>query len=316
MEKRGIVDAVWSEDGDTLMFGSKLMIRTHYKNKAGKEAGKRGGDKSTTHFQVHRVDDIARRYPGLDREGLVLHAVLNGGDYDPKGLKNFGPEASLKAAQYGLGKELCNISEAGLQQWRQKLIAYLQEVKSPAKVPDHFPNFRHINYYREPLVSKQFPNFDFFAHIDELSMRVFLQTRFNFDKNYLKWIVPMLLVRALIQTKKGQEANNRCYQIDFRQKRDRVESKATFRVSAVSILELTQNQSDTVECELPTYILEYALPDAMPKDQTRKMPLSAKKTAVVQKSIASPAGILQPTSGKKRGRPAKESVSAGSPSPV
>lgn len=58
------------------MFGCTFLIRTlREKNK-----------KSDTHVRVHRARDIWQRKQ-LNREGLVLFAMLSGGDYDPVGVR-------------------------------------------------------------------------------------------------------------------------------------------------------------------------------------------------------------------------------------
>jgi Holliday junction resolvase YEN1 len=60
LQKRGIVDAVWTEDGDAFMFGCSILIRFHYEKKNGSLS------KSNTHFRVYRAEDIPKRLPGLD----------------------------------------------------------------------------------------------------------------------------------------------------------------------------------------------------------------------------------------------------------
>ncbi|GME25715.1 Flap structure-specific endonuclease [Neofusicoccum parvum] len=69
LQQEGIVDAVWSEDSDSLMFGCTFLIR----NYRDKDKNK----KSDTHVRVHRARDILEQKK-LDREGLVLFAMLSG----------------------------------------------------------------------------------------------------------------------------------------------------------------------------------------------------------------------------------------------
>ena len=52
LQRAGLVDAVWSDDGDTLMFGCSLLIRDLYEDKSGKST------KNDTHIRVYRASQI------------------------------------------------------------------------------------------------------------------------------------------------------------------------------------------------------------------------------------------------------------------
>ena len=85
LQQKGIVDAVLSEDVDTLMFGCTFHLRNWTSE------GTRG-NKAPTHVDVHRAEQIKKGTSGLDREGMVLVALMSGGDYLPVGIPNCGPK--------------------------------------------------------------------------------------------------------------------------------------------------------------------------------------------------------------------------------
>lgn len=101
---------------------------------------------------------------GLDREGMILVALLSGGDYATEGLKGFGAKIACEAARAGYGKSLCSISrsdEDGLANWRNSLVYELQTNESQffktkhksLRIPDDFPSREILGYYTHPVVS-------------------------------------------------------------------------------------------------------------------------------------------------------------------
>lgn len=111
LQTAGLVDAIWSQDSDCLMFGCTLWLRDH---RVAKEEGYDNRNKGHTkkaakEVRAVRSKDIEGK-SRLKREGLVLFAMLAGGDYG-KGLHGCGPETALKAAQLGIGINLCNTKD-------------------------------------------------------------------------------------------------------------------------------------------------------------------------------------------------------------
>jgi Holliday junction resolvase YEN1 len=111
LQQEGIVDAVWTDDGDALMFGTTMLIKTHYE---------RAAPKSKTHVKAFRADDIKRDY-GLDQDGFMLFALLVGGDYEIQGLPGCGPKITLKLAKERLGRSLRECLNAEIHVWRRQL---------------------------------------------------------------------------------------------------------------------------------------------------------------------------------------------------
>jgi Holliday junction resolvase YEN1 len=154
LQREGLVDAVLSEDVDTLMFGSKQTIR----NWSAQDKGK-----SPTHVNLYNADET-KVTSGLDREGMILVALMSGGDYVPEGIPGCGPKIACEAARAGFGRDLCNISRSNkeaLQAWRNRLSHELKTNESKffkskhgsIKIPDDFPNRDILGYYTHPAIS-------------------------------------------------------------------------------------------------------------------------------------------------------------------
>lgn len=99
LQRLGVVDFVVSDDSDTLVFGATQMLRlfnrVKYKNENGDDV------LSSTDYYVNPVymDRITDR-TGLDKERLVLVAVLRGGDYST-GAQNVGITRASEIALCG-----------------------------------------------------------------------------------------------------------------------------------------------------------------------------------------------------------------------
>lgn len=196
LQQEGIVDAVWSEDSDSLMFGCTLLIR----NLRDKDK------KSDTHVRVYRASDLWEKKQ-LDRNGLVLIAMLAGGDYDPVGVRGCGANLAYRAAKRGLGNTLCQTPDRELFYFRDHLHPLFRG--KDVEIPHDWPKLRHLNNYWNPKVSSPEELHDLNAlrnngwdrEIDQPKLRTFLQERFQiWTKGYMKHILPVLLVRALSKT--------------------------------------------------------------------------------------------------------------------
>jgi Holliday junction resolvase YEN1 len=130
LQRLGVVDAVWSDDGDCFMFGCQMLIKAH------KQDGKRVND----HVRVYKVVEI-RESLNFDADSVMLFTVLAGGDYD-NGLHSCGPQLAKKLARIdaGLARSLRGVSsQSELVMWRASLQAALQAQGKGIVVPDTFP---------------------------------------------------------------------------------------------------------------------------------------------------------------------------------
>ncbi|KAK1595964.1 uncharacterized protein LY79DRAFT_544909 [Colletotrichum navitas] len=157
LQQRGIVDAVLSEDVDTIMFGCTRTLRNWTAE------GTRGA-KTPTHVSLYDVDELLSAGTGLDREGMVLVALMSGGDYIPEGVPGCGVKLACEAAKAGFGKSLCRLKfddDVELEEWRANLRDELRTNKSgffrvrhkALSIPDEFPSRQVLRHYTHPVVS-------------------------------------------------------------------------------------------------------------------------------------------------------------------
>ncbi|KAI0692354.1 PIN domain-like protein [Cerioporus squamosus] len=154
MSSLGLIDAVMTDDSDTLIFGAAVIIR----NPSFKRAG---SDKVT----VYRRDKVLDK-TGLCEDDLLLFALLVGCDYD----ENCGPRIATGLARYGLGRVLRralatyddNELSAYLKGWRDQVRARLRDDpnrhigrKSPrlaANIPATFPKVEAARLFTSPAL--------------------------------------------------------------------------------------------------------------------------------------------------------------------
>ncbi|KAG6004802.1 hypothetical protein E4U21_000758 [Claviceps maximensis] len=156
LQRHGIVDAVLSEDVDTIMFGCTKTLRNW--------SAESKTTKTPTHVSLYDVYDMKLEDVGLDREGMVLVALMSGGDYLPDGIPGCGVKVACEAAKAGFGKSICRLKasdEAGIRQWRSELMYELETNEQKffrtkhkkLAIPDDFPNIEILRYYTHPVVS-------------------------------------------------------------------------------------------------------------------------------------------------------------------
>ncbi|PYI02246.1 Rad2-like endonuclease [Aspergillus sclerotiicarbonarius CBS 121057] len=162
LQRAGVVDAVMSNDVDALMFGSTFTVMGF-----SKESG--SGTTAATHVTCYRMDSTGE--PSnvmLDRAGMILFAMLSGGDYLPSGVPKCGSKLAGEIAKAGFGADLleildsdCDDLDAKLGEWRERLQYELEENESgyfqtkhkAVRIPDTFPDRTIMSYYAKPVVS-------------------------------------------------------------------------------------------------------------------------------------------------------------------
>ncbi len=172
LQQRGVVDAVLSEDVDTLMFGCTRTLR-NWSAATTTSSGKGSASATLTHVSMYETEAAATALStsvlrtsdtGLDREGLVLVALMSGGDYLPEGVPGCGVKLACEAAKAGYGQSLCRIKRsdrAAMDQWRANLQHELRTNESKffrtchrkLVIPEDFPNIGILRYYTHPVVS-------------------------------------------------------------------------------------------------------------------------------------------------------------------
>ncbi|KAK5025582.1 hypothetical protein LTR16_012281, partial [Cryomyces antarcticus] len=98
------------------MFGSGITLRNW--------SAELKSSKVPTHVNLYDSEKTRAGAAGLDREGMVLIALMSGGDYLPEGIPGCGPKLACEAARAGFGASLCAIGrkdKEGLKAWRDQL---------------------------------------------------------------------------------------------------------------------------------------------------------------------------------------------------
>lgn len=204
------MDAVLSEDVDTLMFGSGVTLRSWTPE------GNSG--KTPTHVNVYRAEETLASSK-LDGQGMVLVALMSGGDYIPEGIPGCGPKVACDAARAGFGKELCALRRSdkeGLRQWRERLQHEIRTNESKffsrknknLALPDDFPSAEVLGYYTRPCIStpqkleqlRETLKWD--QSIDFPALRSFTGDAFDWRciigaKKFIRNLAPAMLVRRL-----------------------------------------------------------------------------------------------------------------------
>ncbi|KAK5110546.1 hypothetical protein LTR62_005738 [Meristemomyces frigidus] len=210
LQRERMVDAVMSEDVDTLMFGSGITLRNWTSENS---------TKSPTHVSVYREEETRERSRGVDRQGMILVALMSGGDYLPEGIPGCGPKVACDAARAGFGSELCRLRRsdaAGLREWKERLQYEIRTNESKHfsrkngsfTMPEDFPNAEVLGYYTHPCVStaekvqrlKDSVKWD--LPMDYAALRSFASDAFDWRnlggaKKFIKNLAPALLVREL-----------------------------------------------------------------------------------------------------------------------
>ncbi|KXT00294.1 hypothetical protein AC578_6476 [Pseudocercospora eumusae] len=210
LEREGIVDAVLSEDVDTLMFGSGTTLRNWTAEST---------TKTPTHVNVYRAAETKEK-SGLDREGMILVALMSGGDYITEGIPGCGPKVGCDAARAGFGKELVDLAKrrdmAGLKAWRERLqheiktneSKYFSRKNNSLKIPEEFPNREVLGYYTDPCIStpeklmRLRADLKWDQDIDFPALRSFAADAFDWRclggaKKFIRNLAPAMLVRQL-----------------------------------------------------------------------------------------------------------------------
>ncbi|KAG9515724.1 hypothetical protein KCV07_g7260, partial [Aureobasidium melanogenum] len=220
LQREGIVDAVLSEDVDTLMFGSGMTLRSW--------TPEQKSSKTPTHVNIYRAD-ATKETSGLDRNGMILVAMMSGGDYITEGIPGCGPKLACEAARAGFGDELCSLDRKdthGLNAWRDKLrheirtneSKHFRQKRPGLTIPDTFPDQKVLSYYTHPCIStpdkiaKLKDTLKWDMPLDYPSLRDFAGDAFDWRciggaKKFIRNLAPAVLVRELRMRGEATDSN-------------------------------------------------------------------------------------------------------------
>ncbi|KAM3423869.1 hypothetical protein BST61_g1265 [Cercospora zeina] len=269
LQQLGIVDAVWSDDGDCLMFGCTTLIRA---NRSATGNKKEWLDRIT----VYEAETLLPRFD-LDRDSLVMFTCLTGGDYQTKGLPNCGFQTARRLAQRNLGLahklKMCQ-REPDFVRWRILLQSSLASMGKTVVVPPDFPKVKALNGYRNPAISTDEQCFNLRAlrggwdwletQIDQPKLRVVLRDHYNFcTKEYLKHLGPVLLARALTRgVTPARREENLSYGVQLRRTMQRkaqdgeegsVKSELNIKFNAWMLVDINLTAEESLNADASAY---------------------------------------------------------------
>ncbi|KAJ7830401.1 PIN domain-like protein, partial [Mycena leptocephala] len=159
LNENGEIDGIITEDSDAFLFGAQCVIRTQ-------GPSVQHSSLIFTSESIKNTDAVA-----LDQDGLILCALLLGGDYD-SGVTGAGVAVARALAAADFGKDLVTVlknfrgAERGrrLTVWRNRLRQELRtnssghlakrQLKLADSIPDTFPDIQVADLYLNPLTSR------------------------------------------------------------------------------------------------------------------------------------------------------------------
>ena len=211
LQQRGVVDAVLSEDVDTLMFGSGLTFRSWTPEPSVKT-------KSPTHVNIYDARETKDK-AGLDRQGMILVAMMSGGDYIPEGVPGVGQKTACEAARARFGEDLCHIKKGdkrAMAEWKERLAhelktnesSFFKQKHKTLAIPEDFPRTDVLGYYTNPVVSSNDQieqlktTIEWDQEFDMPGLRSFCADAFDWvcisgAKHFIRNLSRALLVRSL-----------------------------------------------------------------------------------------------------------------------
>ncbi|KAL5523813.1 hypothetical protein ACEPAG_7986 [Sanghuangporus baumii] len=165
----GIIDAIMTDDVDAFLFGANTIIRNPSLNLIGNRsnpATNLDGKPSNRHVMEFRIEDIQINPEiRMSRGGMILFALLTGGDYD-NGIDKIGKATAHALVRCGFGDELysavLNRDVVSLHNflptWRERINTELRENRqgflrraAPGLcLPNNFPNLELLDKYVRP----------------------------------------------------------------------------------------------------------------------------------------------------------------------
>ncbi|KAK9386103.1 PIN domain-like protein [Lipomyces mesembrius] len=199
LQRHGLVDYVMTDDVDSLMFGSKYVLKGWKPYHNGSRAAV-----SVTLYSLKQIEEKVR----LTRPGMVLIAMMSGGDYNPAGVLRCGPKTAIEIGQAGYGESLvkCNFHKDKINDWKEKLIESLRNNKSgefrnrhrAINLSEDFPQKDLFNSYFTPIVSNRTDHFCWDNHLNMFGIQQFVSTYIKLDYHrFAINISPSLAIRKL-----------------------------------------------------------------------------------------------------------------------
>ena len=280
LQQKGIVDAVLSEDVDTLMFGSGTTLRNW-----SPELKSNG---TPTHVNVFEAHKIKAGPSELDPKSMILIGMMSGGDYTPQGIPGCGPKVACEAARAGFGTELCEIDRRdkdAIRAWRDKLAhelrtnegKHFRQRHKTLDIPEDFPSLEVLGYYTHPAVSddaavkKLKDSIKWDQDIDLPALRAFTAEAFDWTKlqgakHFIRNLAPAILKKQL--RLKAEHARSYAGGLEAAQEQ---ESKLVQKIYSKREHASTDNYVELRLGFMPLELVPLKLEDEEPDDECRPL---------------------------------------------
>lgn len=148
LQRQGVIDVIMTEDVDALMFSGAKVIRSWRSENS---------NNAPTHVTMYDLPTI-KEEKQLTPAGMILIALMSGGDYIPAGIFRCGIKTAVQAGIAGFGETM--LAASSLESWRDDFVEELRtnqqghfQRKHPVlKVAPDFPNRQVLEYYVNPRV--------------------------------------------------------------------------------------------------------------------------------------------------------------------
>lgn len=309
LQREGLVDAVLSEDVDTLMFGSGKTMRNWSSEVA--------SSKIPTHVNVYDAETVRSTSGGMDKDGMVLVALMSGGDYVPQGISGCGPKTACEAAKAGFGRELCQIprkDKQALERWREKLSYELRTNEShhfrskhkALKILPEFPDKEVLGYYVRPVVSsldqvnKLRTTIEWQQEPRINDLRTFTAEAFDWRcvsgaKKFIRNLAPVLLIRALT----GRANSDNTASSDDVEATEKLERNLVQTISGKRTHQSTDNTPELRVGFVPVDLVRIDL-DAEPPDEPAPGPIDHQSDASDSATDAEPEHVADKSKEKRQ----------------
>jgi hypothetical protein len=202
------------DDVDALVFGAHIVIRNNPKTLHAPTASQASKsvdlddeddaplflkDGETAFYYLASIIDVC----GLDKAGMILVALLAGGDYNTIGIRSIGIKAAVRLAKLGYGKTLLEATSgckthttaslARCAAWRELAAQELEttgiEGQDGARLAAavnlrgavDFPGMKILRNYTDPVIKKDYPPIDWNREINLVGLVNYYQQTFEWN---------------------------------------------------------------------------------------------------------------------------------------
>ncbi|PPQ81244.1 hypothetical protein CVT24_009531, partial [Panaeolus cyanescens] len=174
LNSRGFIDAIITSDSDAFVFGTLCIIRAIPSN------GRTNNKQFDDEYELYTQEKIPREFRA-DRGGLLLFALLSGGDYST-GISRCGPVTALALVRCGFGDRLLD----GIKQFGFEANVNPEGTHGSLKFTPEL--VQYLNVWRQDLCKELQTNSQGFLTSQQQSMAVSILQDNDFPNAHVTWL--------------------------------------------------------------------------------------------------------------------------------